>query len=332
MSPRRSRREGRSPTARRRREPRRSPSRRAALGVGAPRHSRLRPRGEIARRAVSLQFGLGRALERALRRSCSTFTGRTVTGPAAFSRQCGSLFGTGAPEIRGGPLSRGRLLPDPDRRVPVTTSTATRFCAASVASGRYVAGRPASAPKRRGTRYPGLIRQHQFDKVELVRRTSGGFFRGARSLTAHAEECCAAQLPTGSSRSRPGTSVLGREDLRHRGLAPRPGRVPRDLLMLELHGFPGAPRQHPVPPRREREAGVPPHVERLRARDRPDDRRDPRERSARGRLGRDPGGAGAVHGRSDHDRPPLTPDPRRPSIVGTAASSGSRRIMNNAAR
>ena len=40
------------------------------------------------------------------------------------------------------------------------------------------------------------------------------------------------------------------EDLRPRGLAAGPGRVPRDLVVLELRGLPGAPREDPLPRRR----------------------------------------------------------------------------------
>ena len=42
--------------------------------------------------------------------------------------------------------------------------------------------------------------------------------------------------------------VRVREDLRPRGLAARPGRVSRDLVVLELRGLPGAPREDPLPP------------------------------------------------------------------------------------
>ena len=67
----------------------------------------------------------------------------------------------------------------------------------------------------------GMIRQHQFDKVELVR------FVHPDSSYDELEK------------------LLG-QDLRHRGLAARPGQVPRDLVLLQFRGFPGPQGGNPL--------------------------------------------------------------------------------------
>ncbi len=86
----------------------------------------------------------------------------------------------------------------------------------------------------------GMIRQHQFDKVELVRIVQTGELlsraRGAYVACRDDPEEARAALPDrGAVHRRHG---CGRgQDLRHRGMAARPGRLPRDLLMLELRGL-----------------------------------------------------------------------------------------------
>ena len=42
--------------------------------------------------------------------------------------------------------------------------------------------------------------------------------------------------------------LLRGQDLRHRGLAARAGRLPRDLVLLELHRLPGPARVPALPP------------------------------------------------------------------------------------
>ena len=150
----------------------------------------------------------------------------------------------------------------------------------------------------------GYIRQHQFDKVELVR-----FCRPEESpaqhemLTRHAEtileklglhyrrvELCTADLGAGAAAL-----------LRPRGLAARAGRVPRDLELLELPRLPGPASAHPVQGG-GRQAPARPHVERIGARGGSHARRDPRElpaaRRQRGRAGgaAAPDGHGPDHG------------------------------------
>src|SRR5712692_7418988 len=89
----------------------------------------------------------------------------------------------------------------------------------------------------------GMIRQHQFDKVEMVKLT----------------------VPGGDTLHRRHGLPL-RQDLRPRGVAAGAGEVPRDLLVLELRGLPGAPARHQVSSRGRRSGGPLPHAQRLRAR------------------------------------------------------------------
>ena len=74
---------------------------------------------------------------------------------------------------------------------------------------------------------------------------------------------------------------LGREEVRHRGLVPEPGPLPRDHVDLEHDRLPVAPPRDPLP-RRSR-ARVRPHAERHGG-DRPRHARRARELPGRGRL------------------------------------------------
>ena len=69
-------------------------------------------------------------------------------------------------------------------------------------------------------------------------------------------------LPGGRHPGRRPRRVGGAE-VRHRGVAPRPGALPRADVVLELHRLPGPPAQHPLPPGR-RKAPVRAHAERHR--------------------------------------------------------------------
>ena len=93
-------------------------------------------------------------------------------------------------------------------------------------------------------------------------------------------------LPGREHRGRRPRRPRGQE-VRHRGMAPRPGQVPRADELLEHDRLPGAAAADAHAPRRwlARDA---PHAERHGHRDRAHADRDPREPPARGRLGRDP--------------------------------------------
>ena len=101
----------------------------------------------------------------------------------------------------------------------------------------------------------GLIRQHQFDKVELVKFTAPeSSYDELEALTADAEQMLQTlglPLSHGDAVHRR-HGLLGGEDLRHRGVAAEPEGLPRDFVVLELRSVPGAPRQHQVPAQRRR--------------------------------------------------------------------------------
>ena len=96
----------------------------------------------------------------------------------------------------------------------------------------------------------GLIRQHQFDKVELVMFTTpeesyDELERLTRQCRGGAEAAGAALPDDAAVHRRHG--VRGGEDLRHRGLAAEPEHLSRDFVLQQHRGVPGAPREHQVP-------------------------------------------------------------------------------------
>ncbi len=101
----------------------------------------------------------------------------------------------------------------------------------------------------------GLIRQHQFDKVELVKfATAGTVIRRTGIVDA---ECGgdpeAARIAVSHHASlhwRYG--FRGSEDLRHRGVAPEPEDVPGDFFLQQHRSVSGAPGQHPGASERHR--------------------------------------------------------------------------------
>ncbi|CAA9486872.1 MAG: Seryl-tRNA synthetase, partial [uncultured Solirubrobacteraceae bacterium] len=104
-------------------------------------------------------------------------------------------------------------------------------------------------------------------------------------------------LPRGQHRGV-GPRRLGGQEVRLRGVAARPGALPRADLDVEHHRLPGPAPGHPLPLRR-RVATARVHAQRDRRRGGPHDDRVARERSARGRHGGDSGGSPSVGG-SDH--------------------------------
>ena len=93
----------------------------------------------------------------------------------------------------------------------------------------------------------GMIRQHQFDKVEMVKiATPGQSYDELEAMVRSAEVVLQRlELPyrvVELLHRRHGLPL--RQELRPRGVAARAGQVPRDLLLLELRGLPGAPARH----------------------------------------------------------------------------------------
>ena len=92
-----------------------------------------------------------------------------------------------------------------------------------------------------------MIRQHQFTKVELVSITTPEESRAtSTSACSPAPRKCCKQLDLHYRVVTLCTGDMGfavAEDLRHRGLAAGPEHVSRDLVLLGVRRFPGAPHE-----------------------------------------------------------------------------------------
>ena len=160
----------------------------------------------------------------------------------------------------------------------------------------------------------GMIRQHQFDKVEMVQ-----IVHPDKSYDdARGDDRPRGDDPAAAGPAVPRDGAVHRrhrlrvdQDLRPRSLAARAERVPRDQLLQQLRGVPGAADAGAVP-QRAGQAGIRAHAERFRARRRADAGRRAGELPAGRRLGRGSGSAAALHGRAGADQP-------RSSRAGAAA-------------
>ena len=150
----------------------------------------------------------------------------------------------------------------------------------------------------------GLIRLHQFTKVEMVRFAHpDDSFNQLEIMVGHA------RTPAGKAgaalpRHHPVHGRHGlrfRQDLRPGSLAACPEHLPRDLLLLQLHRFPGPPCGHPLQAQGRQEHLLP-HPQRFRPAHRPRHGRHPGERPAEGRQHRAAQGPGALHGRRGSHR------------------------------
>src|SRR6476469_6377072 len=92
------------------------------------------------------------------------------------------------------------------------------------------------------------------------------------------------------------------EDLRHRGLAAGAGRLPRDLLLLELRRLPGAAHDRAVPAARRQGHALRAYPERLWRRRRPRADRGNGELPGGRRLDPHPHSPQALHGRPRQNR------------------------------
>ena len=151
----------------------------------------------------------------------------------------------------------------------------------------------------------GMIRQHQFRKVELVSITTPG--AGARRARADdrlrrgGAEAPRPAFPYGRALHRRHGLRLAK-NLRPRGLAAGAGAVPRDFLVLGVRRLPGAPHERPLQGGRRQVDPLRPYAQRLRRRGRARADRGDGELPAAGRLDRHPRGSSALHGRADADR------------------------------
>jgi seryl-tRNA synthetase len=189
----------------------------------------------------------------------------------------------------------------PTAEVPLTNLHRAEILDARELPIRYTAYTPCfrSEAGSYGQDVRGLIRQHQFDKVELVKLTTAErSYDELESLTANAEEVLKRlELPYRTCSCARATWDSRRENLRHRSVAAEPEHVSRDFLVQQHRDVPGAAGEHQGAGAGCWESGIRPHLERFRAGRRPDADCHPREFSAAGWLGRDSGGTPPVHGR-----------------------------------
>ena len=150
----------------------------------------------------------------------------------------------------------------------------------------------------------GLIRQHQFDKVELVKfATPDTSYDELEGLTANAEKVL--QLLGLPYR----TVVLCTGDMGFSAAKTYDIEVwlPSQKAYREIsscsncEAFQARRANIKFRAGRHGQGGARAHAERLGPGGRPDADRDSRELSAEGRLGRDSGGAAPVHGRQADD-------------------------------
>ena len=134
--------------------------------------------------------------------------------------------------------------------------------------------RRASAPRpaRPGRDTRGMIRQHQFTKVELVSITtpeqSMDEHERMTRLRRGSAEAARPALPRHDAVHRRHGLRLA-EDLRHRGLAAGPEHVSRNLVLLGLRRLPGAAHERALPRQGRQGQRLRPHAQRLRRRGRP---------------------------------------------------------------
>ena len=227
---------------------------------------------------------------------------------APYLVNAASLFGTGQlPKFEEDlfKVLRGEQEPlylIPTAEVPVTNIVRDEILAGEALPLKFVCHTPCfrSEAGSGGRDVRGMIRQHQFDKVELVQIVHPEKSAEAHEeLTRHAEVILE-KLELPYRRVVLCTGDMGfssARDLRPRSLAAGAGRLPRDFVVLELRRFPGAAHAGALPQRQGQDrTGA--YAQRLRAGGGPDAGRHPRELPAGRRQRHHPGGAAPLHGRS----------------------------------
>ena len=178
----------------------------------------------------------------------------------------------------------------PTAEVPVTNLVRDRSSKPSTLPMKFVAHTPCfrSEAGAHGKDTRGMIRQHQFEKVELVHIVQPeDSYAALEELTGHAEKVLQ-QLELPYRVVALCTGDIGfaqRQDLRPRSLAAGAGHLSRDLLVLQLRGVPGAAHAGALAQSRHRQARAAAHAERLRRRRRPRAGRGAGELPERRRLG-----------------------------------------------
>ena len=237
---------------------------RAAGALGSrpgARHHRLRARDQDLRRALRGADGRRRAARARAHQLHARPAHAASTATPKCSRRSScrrpTLYGTGqlpkfeqdlfkiagewdlylipTAEVPVTNLYRGEIL---DGRILPLKYTAYTPCFRSEA-GLVRRGRPRPDP-------PASVRQGRAREVRdaraVVRRARGA----DRATPKQMLQTLGLAVSHGAAVHRRHGVLVG-EDLRHRGLAAEPGDVSRDLVLLELRGVPGAPRQHQVP-------------------------------------------------------------------------------------
>ncbi len=198
----------------------------------------------------------------------------------------------------------------PTAEVPLTNLHRNEILNGDLLPLKYTAYTPCfrSEAGSYGKDVRGLIRQHQFEKVEMVKIVHPDTsYDELESMTLNAEDV----LQRLGLPYRTIVLVYRRrrffhgQDLRRRGVAARPERVQGNLLVLECRRVPGAAGQHQVQGWRNGKGGVRPHVERVWPADRPNAGGGVGELPAEGWIRRRARGAAPVHGRVGTDCAPL---------------------------
>jgi hypothetical protein len=148
----------------------------------------------------------------------------------------------------------------PTAEVPVTNIVRDEILAADALPLKFVCHTPCfrSEAGSYGKDTRGMIRQHQFDKVELVQIVRPGPVLGGaggadRPRRDHPGEAGTALPPRRAVHRRHG--LLRGQDLRPRSLAAGAEHLPRDFLLQQLRGLPGAAHAGALP-QREEQAGT----------------------------------------------------------------------------
>ena len=307
---------GRGARRRRERQPRRpdlgraaqpSTSRRGRTGSWAPLSgsSTCRPAPRSPARASRCCAGSGARLVRALSGFMLDLHTREhgyeeIAPPYLVNRA--TLTGTGQlpkfeEDLYGVPSDDLFLIPTAE--VPVTNIHRDEILDAADLPRGYCAYTPCFRREAgaHGKDTRGLIRVHQFDKVELVRfaRPEDSAAEHER-LTGHAEAVLqrleipyrVLELAAGDT----GFASARTYDLEV--WAAGVGHLARGVELEHVHRFPGPPRQHPLPAGAQGQARVRAHAQRLGRRVPPHDHRPPGEQPSGRRVGAGAGGTGSV--------------------------------------
>jgi hypothetical protein len=166
-----------------------------------------------------------------------------------------------------GPLS------DSTAEVPLTNIHRDEILNGDVLPLKYTAYTPCfrSEAGSYGKDVRGLIRQHQFEKVEMVKITHPDTsYDELESMTLNAEDVLQKLgLPYRTIVLVPEMSASHGEDIRRRGVASGPERVQRNFLVQQRRGVSGPQGEHQIQGWWRRKSRVRAHAERIGIADRP---------------------------------------------------------------